>query len=262
MVRGQESHELRGLNYLNSSITVDIEVAPGLVEVGIHVLRETLTLKSLVGSENLLGGSECILLAQPEGASWLTTNLASIIELLNWSSLLEGVCLNHGSHEDVVGVRGEVWSDDSLVFAINGTVFNGLPGVEDWVLFDDLLCGDSNILSLIIGLRVRGLGFGFNLNGALVWWSLIGSRSGVVSVVFLDGGVISVAEHGGELPDWLVSALNLDGALVWWSGVGLRGGEISISLLDCGILSVVEDGLERPDWLFSGGETEEACNGK
>merc|ERR1719237_520275 len=103
--------------------------------------------------------------------SWLTTDLGSIFELLNWGSLLMSVLGDHGSHEDVIRIGGEVWSDNSLILTVSSAILNGLPSVVDWALIDDLVGVDANVGFLIIGLRVRGLGIGLDLNGALVWWS-------------------------------------------------------------------------------------------
>ena len=44
-------------------------------------------------------------------------------------SLLEGILLDHGSHEDVIGVGGEVGDREFLVLAIGGTILDGFPGV-------------------------------------------------------------------------------------------------------------------------------------
>jgi hypothetical protein len=139
---------------------------------------------------------------------------------------------DHGSHEDVIRIGGEVWSDNSLILTVGSAILNGLPSVVDWALIDDLVGVDANVGFLIIGLRVRGLGIGLDLNGALVWWSGVGSFGGVVSIILLENRVISVSEDGAELEDNLILTVELNGRLVWWSGVGLIGGVVTIGLLD------------------------------
>merc|ERR1719263_865550 len=73
LVRAEESHELWHLDDLNESSLVDIEMSPGLAEVGVDVGSELFSRESLVGSENLLGGSEGSGLVHPEFSRWLTT---------------------------------------------------------------------------------------------------------------------------------------------------------------------------------------------
>ena len=186
LVGAEESHEHWGLDDLDGTVTVDVEVGPGLVEVGIHVLGGGSSLETLVGSKNFLSSVLHVLLAHHEGASWLSTDLGAIIELLDWGSLLVSVLGDHGSHENVVGVGGEVWGDNSLILTIGSSILNGLPGIVGWVLLDDLV------------------GNGIELDGALVWWSGIGSLGGVTGIGKLNFVVIFVSEDGGELPDWLV----------------------------------------------------------
>merc|ERR1719329_1125831 len=75
-----------------------------------HLARET-----LVGGENLLGGGEGRGLVHPELSTWLTTSLETVGVLNNLSSLLESVLLDHGSHEDIIGISGESGWGNSLV---------------------------------------------------------------------------------------------------------------------------------------------------
>jgi len=133
-----------------------------------------------------------------------------------------------------------VWGDDSLILAIGGAILNGFPGIVDWALLNDLIGCEANV-GLVIRLGVRRLGIRLDLNGALVWWSAVGSTSGVISIILLNSGVISVSEDRGELPDLLVLTNELDSRLVWWSGVSLIGGVVTVCLLDAGIGSVVLD---------------------
>jgi len=259
LVGAEESHEHWRLDDFNSTITVDIEVAPGFIEIGVHVFSKGWTTETLVGSKNLLSGVLHTCLAHHEGTGWLTTDLGSIIELLNWSSLLESVFGDHGSHEDVIRVRREVWSNDSLVLTIGGTILDGFPGIVDWVFFDYLFSCDANV-GLLVRLGIRGLGLRLDLNGALVWWSGVSSLSRVSSIAELSCVVISMSKDGGKLPDWLIPTLDLNCRLVWWSGIGLSGGMVTVGFLDTGISSVVLNGFERPDWLSGRGVAKKASN--
>ena len=105
LVGGDESHELWHLDDLDGTTLVDIEVSPCLWEVGIEVGSLGSTGESLMGLEDLggsgLGGS----LGHDESTGW-----GSILGLL-----LVGVGLDHGSHEDIIGVGIESWGDVSLV---------------------------------------------------------------------------------------------------------------------------------------------------
>ena len=115
LIRGEESHELWHLDDLNISTLVDVEVSPGLIEVGVEVRGEGWSGETLMGVEDLLGGGEGGALGHPEFSGWLTTDLGAIIESLGVGSLLNSVLLDHGSHEDVIGISGESGWNDSLV---------------------------------------------------------------------------------------------------------------------------------------------------
>jgi hypothetical protein len=132
LVGCEESHELWHLDDLDISTLVYVEVGPGLVEVGIEIGSEGSAGETLMGVEDLLGSGEGGGLGHPEFSGWLTTDLGSIIEGLGVGSLLNGVLLDHGSHEDVVRISREVRGNNSLVLAVGGTVLNGLPGVVWW----------------------------------------------------------------------------------------------------------------------------------
>ena len=110
LVGGEESHEQRSLDDLDDANSVDIEVTPGLVEVGVHVLGKSLTGELLVGSEDLLSGGSGTSLVEPElarGLAVLTIGIAGL--------LLDGVVGDHGSHEDIIIVGGESSWDHSSV---------------------------------------------------------------------------------------------------------------------------------------------------
>jgi len=62
LVRGKESHELWSLDHFDGTRTVNIEVAPGSVEVGVEVGAESITTETLMGSHDFLGSSEHVLL--------------------------------------------------------------------------------------------------------------------------------------------------------------------------------------------------------
>jgi hypothetical protein len=57
LIRGQESDEHWHLDHFDLSSNVNVEMSPGLGEVGIEVLLELITGESLMGGENLLSGS-------------------------------------------------------------------------------------------------------------------------------------------------------------------------------------------------------------
>ena len=83
-----------------------------------------------MGVEDLGSGGSGGGFVHPEMSSWLT-----FIWCILSSLGLEGVLLDHGSHEDIIGISREVWGDDSLVLTIGSTILDGVPGVE-WLLFD------------------------------------------------------------------------------------------------------------------------------
>lgn len=172
-----------------------------------------------------------------------------------------GILGDHGSHEDVIGVRGEVGSDFSLVLTISGAIFNGLPSIVDWVFHENFVGVDANVL-LLIRLGVGGLGIRLKLNVGLHWRSLVGHGGGVFSIIDLVELVVFVTDDGAELPDFLVLSVKLNGRLVWWSGVSLLGGVVTVGLLDVGVHSVFLHGLEAPDWLGSGSEAKKAGSSK
>ena len=146
LVRGEESHELWHLDDLDGSTLVDIEVSPGFWEVGGEVGLLGSTGESLMGLENLGGGSSSSTLGHDESTRWGT-----IVVLL-----LVGVGLDHGSHEDVVGVLSESWSNISLVGAIDLTVHvwgEDLAGVVIIIT----IASEGNVLGVGVRVRLGGL---------------------------------------------------------------------------------------------------------
>jgi len=115
LVRAEESHELWHLDNLDETGLVDIEVTPGLGEVGGDVVLELLAGETFMGGKDFLGGRHGGGLVHPELSGWLTTGLESIVVLNDFGSLLKSVLLDHGSHEDVIGVSGESGWGGSLV---------------------------------------------------------------------------------------------------------------------------------------------------
>ena len=141
LVGSEESHELWHLDDLNLSSSVDIEVSEGLVEVGIEVLLEGGSSESLMGGEDLGGGGLGGVVVHPENTVWLSTE----------GLTLDGVLLDHGSHEDIIGVGGESSGGDSSVTSINHTIHsNGesLSGVVNWLSSEHnvLLAGGGGFL--------------------------------------------------------------------------------------------------------------------
>ena len=89
LVRADESHELWQLDDLDGTGKVDIEMSPCLLKVGIEIAGEGTSTESLVGSEDLTGGSLGLILIKPELTCWLSSNLGSIIKFLDLGLLLE-----------------------------------------------------------------------------------------------------------------------------------------------------------------------------
>merc|ERR1719424_1268791 len=112
LVGAEESHELWHLDDLDASTLVDIEVSPGLGEVGVKVSLLGSSGESLMGFENLGSSSSGGGFGHDEVTRWGT-----VIVLL-----LVGISLLHGSHEDVIGVLSESGVDFSLIGTIDLTV--------------------------------------------------------------------------------------------------------------------------------------------
>ena len=196
LVRGEESDELWHLDDLNVSGSVNIEVSPSLLEVGGHVSIELSTADGLVGAENLSTGGVCGSLVHPEFSSWLSTLVSGGLVL--GSLLLKSVVLDHGSHEDVIIVGGEVSWHSWLSVVGAGTDHTRVSWLEVVTLE-----GNKALLLIIRGVAVR-LGLS-ELSSRLVWWSGISLGGGVISVSSLDGRVGSVIVDGSKRPDWLAS---------------------------------------------------------
>ena len=111
LIRGEESDEHWHLADLDLANLVDIEVSPSLVEVCVEISGELVTGDLLVGGEDLLSGGVGTSLGHPELASWGTTGIG----LGLWGLGFDGVVGDHGSHEDIIIVRGESSWDHSLV---------------------------------------------------------------------------------------------------------------------------------------------------
>jgi len=138
LVRGEESHEKRSLEGLNGAGSVDVEVGPGLIEVGSEVRLESITAETLVGGEDLtseaLGGG----LIEGEGASGLA-DLGIIIASLTFL----GIVGENGSHEKIIRASLESSGESSFV-AID--LLARLPRLVDTAKGDILL---------VIGVRLR-----------------------------------------------------------------------------------------------------------
>jgi hypothetical protein len=111
LIRCKESNEHWHLDHLDFANLVDIEMSPGLGEIGVEVFLELITLQSLVGGEDLLSGGVGSGLGHPEFSGWGTSGVSGGL----WGLLLDGVAGDHGSHEDIIIVGGESWGDNSLV---------------------------------------------------------------------------------------------------------------------------------------------------
>ena len=125
LVGGEESHELRHNLNTDSTVLVDIEVSPGSLEVVLEIFGTGGTLETLVGSENLSGGSSGGGLGHGELTVWLALT-GVLIAVLTFI----GVVHDHGLHEEIIRSSGEVFWDNSLVFLVEGTGTNVLDLVE------------------------------------------------------------------------------------------------------------------------------------
>ena len=106
LIWAQESHELWHFDNFNKSGSVNIKVAPCLLEVGVHIFIKFSSWKAFVGLENFSGGSPGDWFVHPELSTW---------EII-FSLFFHGVMFDHWSHEDVITISCESGWDDSLVF--------------------------------------------------------------------------------------------------------------------------------------------------
>ena len=158
LVGGEESHELWHLDDLDASTLVDIEVSPGLWEVGLEVGLLGGTGESLMGLEDLGGGSSGGTLGHDEDTGW-----GSVVSLL-----LVGVGLDHGSHEDIIGIGIESWGDVSLIGTIDLTVH----------VWGEDLTGVIIIITVASEGDVLGIGVRVGLGGLLDELDVVSSLSG------------------------------------------------------------------------------------
>ena len=89
MVGAEESHQLWHLDDLNESGLVNIEVSPGLGEVGVEVGLEGSTAESLMGAENFGGSGSHSGLVHDEFAAW------NWVLVFTGAVLVDGVVLDH-----------------------------------------------------------------------------------------------------------------------------------------------------------------------
>lgn len=145
---GQEPEELRDTDGIDSALSVDIVVVPGILVVVVEVVLTVLSALVEVGADDLSSGKSGGVLSQGEVSSWLGV------------SLLVGVTLNSILVEHVLGERinGVVVgvsrvSDESLglnsgigIFEVSIFIHSSWELVHLWVpsdpigsLLDDLL---------------------------------------------------------------------------------------------------------------------------
>jgi len=145
LVGGEESHELWGLDDLDLTVLGDIEVSEGSWEVGIEILLLGITGESLMGLEDLGGSGSGDGFVHHEVTVWRSVLVLS----------LKSIGLDHGSHEDIVTISGEIGWDDSVVTFL--IVLDGVPGVVELlgVVGFTVVTGELDVL-LIGGLGVHG----------------------------------------------------------------------------------------------------------
>merc|ERR1711935_222957 len=88
-------------------------MSPGLGEVGIEVSSESGTAESFMGAEDLWGSSGHGCCVHNE-LVWSALNWVVFLNIFS-AVLFDGVVLDHGSHEDVIIIGGEIGWGDSLV---------------------------------------------------------------------------------------------------------------------------------------------------
>ena len=112
LIGSEESDELWHLDDLDVSGSVDIEMSPGLGEVGGEVRGEFFTADFLMGAENLGGSGLGGEFVNPESTGWET------ILILGF----ESVAVDHGSHEDIIGIsRESLWGSSGVSSGTDGT---------------------------------------------------------------------------------------------------------------------------------------------
>ena len=140
LVGEEESGESTGLVGDDGTSAVDVEVVPGLLEVGVEVGLGGRTGDLGVGSEDLGGEGTGTGLGEGEDTGGLAvdeTTLGILIALL----ALDGVGGDDGSHEDVIGISRVSGGDDALI----GAIGVGLPR----------LVGGAGLVELDGGLVLR-----------------------------------------------------------------------------------------------------------
>ena len=174
LVRAKESHQLSGSVNGDGSGFVDIEVSPCLIEVGVEVCVDSSSGHLLVGGEDLAGSASGGGLVHDENTGWDSVLIGD----------LNGVGVEHASHEEIIGISRESSWDDSVVGGSWSEV------------------SISKLEVLILGRGGRG-GRGGVLTGHEVgshWWSGIGSGGRGISVLLLENSFVSVLEDGSEFP--------------------------------------------------------------
>ena len=87
-------------------------MSPCLTEVGVHVVLKGSSAKSLMGAKNFRGGGSHGGFVHNEFSSWDWV-------LFIISGFLDGVVLDHGSHENIIIIGGESAWDNSSIFSIS-----------------------------------------------------------------------------------------------------------------------------------------------
>merc|ERR1711998_491326 len=159
LVGEEESGEGTSLSGLDGTGLHNIEVAPGLVEVGVEVRGEGITGEASVGAEDLghegLSGG----LVEGEDTGGLAVDERAILKLIAVSALLS-VVGDDGSHEDVISVTGEVGGDDTGVLTLM-RIFVRHPGLESGAgNSEELIVRDSLVKLLLVAEGSGGGGKG------------------------------------------------------------------------------------------------------
>ena len=175
LVGAKESHELRCLDGFDGTNSVDIEVTPSFVEVGIEISAKCFTFHLLVGFKNLGASSSSSRFVQEELTVWLAFTI--IIACLTF----KGVGAENRSHEEIITTGLEMSWDNSFVSTIEG-----LTLIENSV----------EITSFSINLSESGF----------IRISAVGLRDGVVTICLLSILISSVLKDRSKRPNGSVNS--------------------------------------------------------
>jgi len=151
-----------------------------------------------MGSKNFLSSQQSVGLVHPEFTGWLASGFGSIVVLNNLTLLFVSISLDHRSHENIIGVLGEHWSDLSLIEM--SAVIRNWEGVKLQIglSLDILIIGVRGRIRIRIALRLSSLSLDIVRSH---WWSCIGFSGSPVSVPYVEKRLVFLRIGTGEFPD-------------------------------------------------------------